>query len=481
MKERNEDPNVLNDSKCLTVAKAFLAERYTDENGVLTLRYHRNEWYEYENGCWRRREASDYTKVEVLNFCADKSVIKPAKGGGTVVVPYMPREAKAKDIAYSIGVLCRIPDDINAPVWLDGYEDANPTDFIAFANGILDIEAYIRGEYKLIKPTPSFFTLNRISHDFDPALTSSVWTDYLDDILNKDQEQIDLLAEWFGCNLTCDTSFKKLMLLVGPTQSGKSTLMGVLRSMLAGGNVAPINMCHFSDKFSCWSLLDRSAAFDAHIPEGDIARVRHGVDRMLQIVNEDTIDVRGKYRETVSTRLRTRFTLHVSNFSLAFDHDNANAFEPATLILKLPNSYAGRQDRKLKPRLNAEAKNIIPWALEGLKRLRLNGKFTEPESSKDDRHDLRLITVPIFAFVEDWVILDDDAAVQQNIIHNAWKKWNRQQDIRKASDMAEFIRQLSNLYPQLRIVGSEIRGLKLTDAAVSKIFKAGKRGSDDRK
>ena len=286
---------------------------------------------------------------------------------------------------------------------------------------------------------PLFFSLSSIPRDLDPTLTSPLWLDFLNDIFNEDQERIALLQEWFGYNMVPDMSFEKFMIFVGRPRSGKGTVLSALAAVLGNEQVCSTNLRTLCGSFGYQPLPGKLAAF-----MGDVRTPRYGdlgtaLERILQIVGKDSVSINRKNLPILSNiQLCCRFTVALNDFPSLPDY--ANALEPRLLLLDFPNSYWGIEDRTLKPRFEAEAKNIIPWALEGLKRLRLNDGFTRPGSSKKAIASLRDVISPITTFVKAWCSLDSTATTQQDTVYDAWRMWGRGQGL-QAGTSAQFTHQ----------------------------------------
>jgi putative DNA primase/helicase len=133
-----------------------------------------------------------------------------------------------------------------------------------------------------------------------------------------------------------------------------------------------------------------------------------GLEKILAITGGDPVTINRKHKEQLSlSKLVCRFTLAGNEIPNLTDH--SRALEARTSLIHLPNSYVGREDRGLKARLCEEARRgaIVPWALEGLKRLRKNGRFTMPESSSDLQSQFRRSISPLTEFIEEYCYLID--------------------------------------------------------------------------
>jgi len=105
--------------------------------------------------------------------------------------------------------------------------------------------------------------------------------------------------------------------------------------------------------------------------------------------------------------------------------DPAKALVARSIILNFPNSFIDREDFTLKDKLRKEAREgrLINFALQGLKDLREQGRFTMPESSKPLLRQLVEITAPVTAFVGECCFKDVNAYIAKDILYEAWALW----------------------------------------------------------
>ncbi|MCP4596222.1 phage/plasmid primase, P4 family [Neptuniibacter sp.] len=448
-----------------TIAEVFLT-RHKTKDGALVLRSYRSQWVEFIDGCYRNLD-TDVLRGQIYRFLEGKKV-KKCSGGEFTLEPYKPSRSRVNDIVDAFNKQC--PVDIDPPAWLDGREDLDPTDLIVFNNGVLDVKQYVQGIHELKRPDPMFFSLSSVPHDLNRTLVSPLWLEFLSDVFNDDQQRIDLLQEWFGYNLVPDMSFEKFMIFVGRPRSGKGTILAALAAMLGSDQVCSTNLRTLCGSFGYQPMLGKLAAF-----MGDVRTPRYGdlgtaLERILQIVGKDSVSINRKNLPILSNiQLCCRFTIALNDFPLLPDY--ANALAPRLLLLDFPNSYQGIEDRTLKPRLEAEAGNIIPWALEGLKRLRLNDRFTDPKSSSKAVDSLRDVISPITTFVRAWCDLEDGVEIEQDELYDAWKIWGRKQGV-QGGTTAQFIHQLSNLYSTLVVGGFIVRGIALKPDVADKMLRS---------
>ena len=449
------DDQILEDDIAQSIAKRWLKE-HNMINGLSTLRKYRGGWYQYSEGCYRKVD-EEVIRGSVYAYLSGKQYMKVKADGTTGIEPYKATRSKISDIFDALNQWVPIQD--SPPVWLDKGDHPAPRNMIAFRNGMLDIEDYVNGVNRLYPATPALFSFNVLPYDYRADAHSTMWDKFLNEIFNGNQAEIKLLQEWFGYNLVPDMSHEKMMLFTGRPRSGKSTTLDTMCAMLGQFNYGCTSFQSLCGDFGYAPLIGKLAAVigDAKTPrksESDAA-----LEKLLMVTGGDQVTVNKKNKDqTAAEQLVCRFTL-VMNDLPAFT-DNARALEPRMNVLQFDNSYVGKEDRTLKIRLKEAARNgdLINFALDGLKRLRINKKFTEPENSMNLLHEFQAVSTPSIAFVRDCCSTDDTGATaEKDMLYAAWKGWCKDNGEAHGTSVW-FGRNLKSSYPKLKTVRVQING-----------------------
>jgi putative DNA primase/helicase len=457
-------PDVFEDGIAYTVAKAWLKQTKTLD-GNLLLRNFNGDFFEFD-GHYYKEVSSEGIRGQLYEFLANKSYI----GDDKVVKVYKPTRSKISDILDACNAFC--PIDQHPPVWLDDKEHSNPCHLLVFQNGILDVQDHFDGQPKLNSPTPNLFIVSIFPYDYYPDASSELYESYINNAFSN-EEDVRVWHQWLGYNLIPDTSQEKLMMLIGPTRSGKSTLINVLRKTLGINQCMSTNYTALANKHGCASLEYKLAATigDVRMPPKSITNL--ALDTMLKITGGDSVPIEPKFKQQYEAHLRCRFTIGMNNLP-AFS-DSARAFVARSLILNLPHSYVGKEDTTLKKRLEAEAASgkLINYALNGLKDLWNQGRFTIPKSSEPFIEELEEITAPVTAFTKQYCDVDygnPSVFISKDNLFSAWRYWCGKSN-RTVGSIEYFTRYLYHANPELTQVRQTvdgrpvdvIKGIKLKD------------------
>ena len=237
-----------------------------------------------------------------------------------------------------------------------------------------------------------------------------------------------------GYLLTTDTSQHKILLVVGPMRSGKGTIARVISALLGDNNVAGPTLAGLCGDFGLQELVDKPAAI---ISDARLAKTRDAsiaVERLLSISGEDALTINTKYRPLFTTKLPTRITIMSNEIpNLA---DTSGALASRLLVLRLRESFLGREDHGLLQDLLAELPGILNWALEGRDRLHERGCFEQPGSAKAVIDDLGALSSPVADFVNECCVVGPNERVVIDVVFTAWSRWCEDNDHRPGSKTA---------------------------------------------
>ncbi|RLA54112.1 MAG: hypothetical protein DRQ65_05580 [Gammaproteobacteria bacterium] len=291
-----------------------------------------------------------------------------------------------------------------------------PGNLILFQNGALDI---VTGQ--LHPHSKDYFTVNILPYDFNLEAKCPQWLHFLSEVFEGDGQRIALVQEWFGYMLSPDNRHQKVMLMVGPTRSGKGTIGRLLKAVVGPWNFSGGGLHDFlSDPF-IESLRTKPVLFigDANKRLGrDAERITECIKK---ISGSDAMSFSRKYKSTLSETLPTRITVAANSVPRLFD--DSGALASRMLMLPFYISYLGKEDLDLSDRLEAEAEGIALWALQGLARLNAAGRFTLPDASVAEKEYLTEAYSPLTRFVDDVCTTGVDGFTSGEELYTAYSAW----------------------------------------------------------
>jgi|GEM_PF-1037370 len=366
----------------------------------------RDDWYQYVGTRWRVLDGDEFNAL--LYDVLEGAVYLNAKGER---LPWNPTETKTRTVSHALRSVVRRDSEADAPGWDDGRTDH----VIAFENTLLRVE-----DRKQIDHSPAFFNTFVLPFDYEPlAPKPQRWLTFLDQLWPDDPESIDALQEWFGYVLSGRTNLHKMLMLIGPRRSGKTTIAHVLRTLVGRDNQTECRSADLVSQFGLANLIGRSLGiFDDDRITGSGKKF---VDILKNIVGEGQATIDRKYQSAWRGRLPVRF-VYIAN-ELSAIPDASGAIVSRILPLETRVTFESNPDRGLRKALDSELPGIFNWALDGLDRLTARGEFTEPASTRGLIDDMNDMASPVTEFIEDHCNWDIDGFAPDDVLFERWKGW----------------------------------------------------------
>ena len=251
------------------------------------------------------------------------------------------------------------------------------TDYINFKNGRLCLSSW-----ELLDHTPEMPSLIQLPIQYDTAATCAEFDKWLKNVLPAVDDQ-QLLLQLLGYSMLQDVRFGKIAVLYGPTHTGKSTCLAIVKALLGEENTSAISL-HALDneerRFTRAGLVQKLANISADLSSKYLA----GDSQIKQIASGDPMRVEFKNGQPFDYKPFT--TLWASANQLPVSHDRTDAWYERLILLPFTQQHKGKAaDRKLLDRLTqpSELSGILNRALEALKQLIADNAFPETNSTKE--------------------------------------------------------------------------------------------------
>uniref|UniRef100_UPI003341ACF6 DNA primase family protein n=1 Tax=Parapedobacter pyrenivorans TaxID=1305674 RepID=UPI003341ACF6 len=437
-----EGKYILSPSRTLPIGQCFI-DMYFCEGGRILLRYYGGMFLQWKDNTYREIDESEI-KYVILRFLTESAcTIHLTEEDNIRYRDFPANDRIVKDILAELMGWVPVPREPRQNSWIGEEESpCDPNDLIFGPTRI-----YNWRTESFLDPDPRWFNHSTLSVDVDPvAEKPKRFFRFLKEILGQDDASKWLLLEYFGLLLTANTSFQKLLLIVGPKRSGKGTLERLLVHLLGRENIASPQTSSLAERFGLQSLIGKTLAAisDARFSGRDIQKA---IEVILNITGEDYITIDRKYRDPVTVRLGTRLMI-LSNESPRLP-DASGAIVSRFLVLKLTRSFFGHEDRGLDDALAEELPGILKWFLKGLRRLMMRGRFIQPASGEEVIGEMMCLGSPIQTFVEERCQLNLEERCTTTALYNAWSEWCRDNNM-SPSSQALFGRSLQAAFPKIR-------------------------------
>ncbi|EJT7707124.1 hypothetical protein N3S92_004250 [Cronobacter sakazakii] len=343
---------------------------------------------------------------------------------------------------------------------LDRMGTINPVSrLVFFRNGALDVDT---GE--LMPHNPENRNSNVLSCDYNPSANCKVWQAWLAEIFQSDLQRVELLQEIIGWTLITDNlGIQKAPIFIGAQRAGKGTILNVVSTLLndAAGAFQLPNLDN--DKVLA-GMTQRNVVIDYDTASPDKKNSRQIVGLFKAITANEPVSVKLLYTQVpFQGALNCKLLLASNSVPTLWDDSTATANRWLPLVFD--RSFLGSEDVTLSKRLVEELPGIAQWALEGLRRLMSNGRFTMPESSLYEMDYMVESGSPVTRFMDEECVFDKAARVSDNALWGRYQQWciaNQMEQMKRKNFLSAFkdasVAQGVRSAKSVRIGDSDYRG-----------------------
>ena len=386
--------------------------------------------YRSTGGLWQ--EVSD----------AEQSRIVQGYDGATVGDPDDDKPRALKVGAHDVkGALTLFKDRVSAPAFFD-----EQTGGVLFRDRVL-LES---GEVRPVFTDDRLRAHEALDLDYDPAATCPRWLQFLREVWrdNADvEDRILYFQEWLGAALWGQaTRYRGLPVLTGDGENGKSVCVQAVQSLFTPGAQSTVDLSklggHNSEYYAM--ALNRMRLNSV----SDLPRTHvEDTGTFKAAVMGEPITGRDPAGRPLTFTPRAAWILALNTAPAV--SDGSNGFWSRVKVLSFDRTFIKGVDMDpgLKDTLRAERAGMILWALQGLRRLRAQGGYTNPESSAAQVDEWRESSDNVAAYVAAKVRVDGAVVVKVSAAHlyQHYKSWCEAEGFKNPVTSITFGKRLATL------------------------------------
>lgn len=335
-------------------------------------------------------------------------------------------------------------------------------------NGMLDLRT---GE--LHPHSPDYMSVAQVPVDWDPAASCPTYDRWLDQVCTA--EQIGDLEEVASTMLDPSRTPHKSMFLFGPSRSGKSTFLRIMRAVAGPENTSGVTLHQLSDdKFSTANLYGKSLNVAADLSSRHIEDL--SVWKML--TGEDLISANLKYGSMFSFTNQALFAFSANELPTV--SESSRAYFERIKPFRFGFSFAGTENPKLEEMIiESELSGVLARWRRAFVRLRERGQFCPTAPDIEAEFEVSSDRVRLWMADEMVIVatLDVDGVPQaisegRNCptshatpsarLYEAFTTWTKENGY-SAVGKQKFLRRLTSLngVAEVRVRPTSIRGLNI--------------------
>jgi len=259
-------------------------------------------------------------------------------------------------------------------------------------------------------------------------------------------DDVLLIQELFGYCMYPRYDYHKIFFMIGNGRNGKSTELSLIRAFIGKKNISSATIHDLIDsEFNASQLFGKLANIS-----GDIG---------LDMVQDTGILKRLSGGDSIMAQHKFGHPFEFVNFAKLIYacnnppeiKDSSDAMWGRMIHITFPNTFldnAPGTDPNLILKLTTpeELSGLFNWAMDGLKRLKANGKFSYNKTVEENRKSYERKADPIKGFVEDILIFSEGSAIPKDVMYKLYSTWCKESKVSMINE-AWFSRKLKDALP----------------------------------
>ncbi|MFA1609868.1 phage/plasmid primase, P4 family [Halobellus rubicundus] len=291
---------------------------------------------------------------------------------------------------------------------------------VCVANGVVDIET---GEMSDFSPGYNF--RSRLPVEYDPEAECPQFREFLEDVCPD--EKIPQLQEFVGYCLQPQTNHKKALLLLGPTDAGKSVFLDLLQALFGADSTVNLSVQYLANQR--WGEAELV---------GRMVNIRHDLDstdiknagKIKELTAGNPVRAERKNQDPFRFEPRTKHIFAANQPPSRSSEDDGfwNRWLTVVFPERIPRQ---EQDPKLSEKLTAdqELAGILNWAIEGYQRLEEQGRFTNEPTPSDNRRIWETYGNSVERFISRRLDREPDGSVGKDEAYSAYESFAKSESM----------------------------------------------------
>lgn len=304
---------------------------------------------------------------------------------------------------------------------------------IVLENGILNIDTLELREFD-----PDYICKNKINHKYVADAYNETLDKTLDKIACYNKDLRLLMEEMIGYCLFRRNELGKFFILTGSGSNGKSTFLNLINHLLGKENISSIAMEELQQRFKTAELFGKLTNL------GDDISGNYIDDNAVlkKLVTGETVNVERKGKDPFDFVNYSKLIFSANNIPRI--NDTSDGLMRRIVIVPFKAKFSDKDadyDPWIMDKLLTEEsmQYLLKIAIEGLKRLLKNRKFTNVESVVEEMHEYERLNNPVIAFLEEFEV-NREPTKEVYLKYSTWCIENR---LRPLSNI-QFGKELSN-------------------------------------
>lgn len=273
----------------------------------------------------------------------------------------------------------------------------SPADFIAFKNGIYNIQTDELEEF-----SPDKIITNKINWNYNESAYDELADKVLNDIACDDPAVRQLLNEVIGYTMYRRNELRKAFLLKGKRHNGKSTFIDMIANLLGEDNISSLDLSDLSHEYKTAGLFGKLANLGDDIEDEYIPSV--GIFK--KVVSGDRLNANVKFSAPIEFNPYCKLIFSGNTIPRLGRGRDSDAIIDRLIIVPFNASFNKNTEGfspfiKYKLRSENAMEYLIKIGIEALKRVLENNSFTDCEQVQNELIEYEETLNPILTFFQE--------------------------------------------------------------------------------
>ena len=283
-------------------------------------------------------------------------------------------------------------------------------------NGLLNLTTL-----ELSPHMPDFVSLIQSSVHYDPSAQAPMWKQCLESWMEGDEsvEKTELLQQFSGYLLSSSMEYAKALFLVGDGGNGKSTFADTIAMVLGDQATSRIDLEDLYSTFGLKGLIGKRL----NIIE-EVSGNYYQSHKLKKLISGEEVTINMKFKDQFKFRPEAKFLFAV-NVMPRVD-DSSNATERRIAVVQFNNNYRNNPNTSLRfdnGILAQELSGILNWMLDGLKNLRIQGKFSTTIEQQIALKEYREENSSVEGFVGECIVFQEGKVCTVRELYEEYKTY----------------------------------------------------------
>lgn len=317
--------------------------------------------------------------------------------------------------------------------------DANPQ-ILNVANGLLNVQTL-----ELSAHDPQYLSTVQIPVAYHQDARCPQIHEFFEEVFPADCPWLGY--EIIGYCLRRDLEPRTAILLLGPTHSGKTTLISLLTSLVGPHNVVNVELHDFGeDRSAAAQLFGKMVNTFADLPSTPLRRS----STFKALTGGDRISAQFKYGQPFEFKSYAKLVFSANQ--APGTHDHSDAYYHRWQVIPFVNQFLNNdEDTELLAKLTTrqELEGLLVTAMHATMIIPSTGRLSTPTSVREAITEFRDTTDTVAAFRSELCTIGQVQTVGKQRLYSTYKSWCEDNNLR-ATSQRKFNERLMQLVPDIQ-------------------------------